>query len=73
MGFTIKTAVAHVAFVEMMKFVIKSLDSVTVAVNQTIRIRFVKVTILFKKCFLIIAENLHNTLTRVRYIFCNDA
>lgn len=49
MSFTIKTAVADVAFVEMMKYVIKSLDSVSVAVNQTIRIRFVKVTILLKK------------------------
>lgn len=42
MDFTTKTAVAHVAFAEMMKCVIKSLGTVSMAVNQTIRIRFVK-------------------------------
>lgn len=46
MDFTTKTAVAHVAFAEMMKCVIKSLGTVSMAVNQTIRIRFVKVTLL---------------------------
>lgn len=47
MDFTTKTAVAHVAFAEMMKCVIKSLGTVSMAVNQTIRIRFVKVTLLY--------------------------
>lgn len=47
MDFTAKTVVAHVAFAEMMKCVIKSLGTVSMAVNQTIRIRFVKVTLLY--------------------------
>lgn len=47
MDFTTKTAVAHVAFAEMMQCVIKSLGTVSMAVNQTIRIRFVKVTLLY--------------------------
>lgn len=33
MDFTTKTAVAHVAFAEMMKCVIKSLGTVSMAVN----------------------------------------